>query len=63
MISMLDKNFDIHVQSTLVISLMSNKHLSEAENLTIGNKILWKQGEIAPKEQFLLFATIFSMYF
>ena len=25
------------------------------ENLTTGNKILWKRGEIAPKEQFLLF--------
>ena len=31
-------------------------------NLTTGNKILWKRGEIAPKEQFLLFSTIFSMY-
>ena len=29
-----------------------------------GNKILWKRGEIAlnPKEQFLLFSTIFSIY-
>ena len=26
------------------------------------NKILWKRGEIAPKEQFLLFSTIFSIY-
>ena len=31
-------------------------------NLTIGNKILWKRGEIAPEEQFLLFSTIFSIY-
>ena len=32
------------------------------ENLITGNKILWKRGEIAPKEQFLLFSTIFSIY-
>ena len=32
------------------------------ESLTTGNKILSKRGEIAPKEQFLLFATIFSIY-
>ena len=32
------------------------------ENLTTGNKLLWKRGEIAPKEQFLLFSTIFSIY-
>ena len=25
-------------------------------------KILWKRGEITPKEQFLLFSTIFSIY-
>ena len=31
-------------------------------NLTTGKKILWKRGEIAPKEQFLLFSTIFSIY-
>ena len=24
---------------------------------------MWKRGEIAPKEQFLLFSTIFSVYF
>ena len=35
--------------------------LFKHENLT-GNKILWKRGEIAPKEQFLLFSTIFSRY-
>ena len=27
-----------------------------------GYKIMWKRGEIAPKEQFLLFSTIFSVY-
>ena len=37
--------------------------LFKHENLTTGNKILWKRGEIAPKEQFLLFSTIFSIYF
>ena len=26
-------------------------------------KILWKRGEIAPKEQFLLFSTVFCYYF
>ena len=36
--------------------------LPKDENLTIGHKILWKRGEIAPKEQFLLFSTIFSIY-
>ena len=34
--------------------------LFKHENLTTGNKILWKR-EIAPKEQFL-FSTIFSKY-
>ena len=35
----------------------------KAGNLTTGNKILWKRGEIAPvEEQFLLFSTIFSIY-
>ena len=33
--------------------------LPKHENLITGNKILWKRGEIAPKEQFLLFSTIF----
>ena len=33
--------------------------LPKQENLTTGKKILWKRGEIAPKEQFLLFSTIF----
>ena len=27
-----------------------------------GNKIMWKRGEIAPKEQFLLFSTLFYIY-
>ena len=65
-----------HLQLTLVIStsLISNNRLSRItaylvvkiwslfkhENLTIGNKILWKRGEIAPKEQFLLFSTYFQ---
>ena len=62
----------IQVQLTLVIStsLISNNRLSQSENLvpvkhenlTTGNKILWKRGEIAPKEQFLLCSTIFSIY-
>ena len=33
--------------------------LLKHENLITGNKILWRRGEIAPKEQFLLFSTIF----
>ena len=36
--------------------------LFKHENLTTGNKILWKRGEIALKEQVLLFSTIFSIY-
>ena len=31
-------------------------------NVITGNKILWKRGEIALKEQILFFSTIFSMY-
>ena len=31
-------------------------------NLRTGGKILWKRGNIAPKEQFFLFSTIFSIY-
>ena len=60
------------IQSTLIISpsLISNKRLSwrenlalfQHENLTKANKILWKREEIAPKEQFLHFSTIFSIY-
>ena len=43
----------------------SNNHISQINmyNLTPEvrdiSKILWKRGEIAPKEQFLLFSTIF----
>ena len=33
--------------------------LPKDENLTTGKQILWKRGEIAPKEQFLLFSTNF----
>ena len=34
----------------------------KCRNLRSGNKILWIRGEIAPKEQFLPFSTIFSVY-
>ena len=61
------------LQSSLVISalLISKNHISRSANLvpvfnmeklTTGNNILWKRGEIAPKELFLLFSTIFSIY-
>ena len=59
------------IQSTLVIStsLTSNNRLSRSENLVpfkhenlTTDKILWKREEIALKEQFLLFSTIFSIY-
>ena len=33
--------------------------LPKHENVTTSKKILWKRGEIAPKEQFLHFSTIF----
>ena len=36
--------------------------LPKHENLITGNKILWKRGEIATKEQFLLISTIFLIY-
>ena len=32
------------------------------ETMTTGYKIMWKRGEIAPKEQFLLFSTLFYIY-
>ena len=63
------------MQSILVIStsLISNNRLSRSENLipdykhenlTTSNKTLQKRGEIASKEQFLLFFTIVSnIYF
>ena len=31
--------------------------------MTTDNKIMWKRGEIAPKEQFLLFFTLFYIVF
>ena len=30
--------------------------------MTTGNKIMWKRGEIAPKEQFLLFSILLYIY-
>ena len=32
------------------------------KTMTTGNKMIWKRGEIAPKEQFLLFSTLFYIY-
>ena len=32
------------------------------ETMTTGNKIMWERGEIALKEQFLLFSTLFYIY-
>ena len=61
----------VHSQLSFIsTSLISNNGLSRSEklvpfyhgNLTTGNKILLKRVEIAPKEQFLLFSTIFSIY-
>ena len=36
--------------------------LFKHETMTTGNKIMWKRGEIAPKEQFLFFSTLFYIY-
>ena len=36
--------------------------LFKHENLTTGNSILWKRGEIASNQQFLFFSTVFSIY-
>ena len=36
--------------------------LLKHETMTTGNKIMWKRGEIAPKEQFLLFSTLLYIY-
>ena len=36
--------------------------LFQHETMTIGNKIMWKRGEIAPQQQFLLFSTLFYIY-
>ena len=60
----------IHIQSALVIStsLISNNRsprseiwsLFKHENLTIGNKILWKRGDIAPQCNFSSFPQYFQ---
>ena len=66
------------IQSIIIYStsLISNNHLTRVTaclevkiwslflhgNLTTGNKILWKRGEIAPKEQVFLFSTVFFQY-
>ena len=42
--------------------LISKRKSSPCLNLTSGNKILSIRGEIAPREQFLPFSTIFSFY-
>ena len=64
--------FHFEVQLSIVIStqLISNNRLSRSKiwslykngNLTTDNTILWKRAEIASKEEFLLFSTIFSVY-
>ena len=55
----IDKNIIIKKEKIIRITIF-NKYMC---NLTLKVrdilKILWKRGEIAPKEQFLLFATIF----
>ena len=45
-----------HITTYLEVEIWS---LPKHENLTTGKKILWKRGEIAPKEQFLLFPQYF----
>ena len=71
-----DEIFNIQLTLAISNSLISNNRLSRItaylevkilsllkhKNLTTGKKKLWKRGEIAPKEQFLLFSTIFSIY-
>ena len=42
--------------------LISKRKSGPCLNLRSGNKILSIRGEIAPREQFLLFSTIFSIY-
>ena len=42
--------------------LISKKKSGPCLNLTSGNKRLSIRGEIAPREQFLPFSTIFSIY-
>ena len=56
----------IQLTSGISTSFISNNLLSRSENLVPvftgkSNKILWKRGDIAPKEQFLPFPTIFSI--
>ena len=63
----------IIIQSAVVIStsVISNNPLSRRKvwslfshtNLKSGYKILWKRGEIAPREQFFHFSTIFQYIF
>ena len=36
--------------------------LFQHETMTTGNKLMWKRGEIAPEEQFILFSTLFYIY-
>ena len=60
----------LNIQSNLVISNSLISGLSREwksgpcfnMNLWQQNKIMWKRGEIAPKEQFLLFSTLFYIY-
>ena len=42
--------------------LISKRKSGPCLNLTSGNKILSIRGEIAPREQFLHFSTMFSIY-
>ena len=42
--------------------LISKRKSGPCLNITSGNKILSIRGEIAPREQFLPFSTIFSIY-
>ena len=60
--SFLQSAYSRLVISTLLISNNCSKvwSLFLHGNLTTGNKILWKRGEIVSKEQFLLFSTIFQ---
>ena len=60
---------ELQVQSTRYLdfgyleqTLISKRKSGACLNLRSGNKILSIRGEIAPREQFLLFSTIFSIY-
>ena len=48
----------LEIQLTLIFLKVKIWSLPKDENLTTGNKILWKRGEIAPN----LFSTIFSIH-